>query len=190
MFLTILLHFCLFFLHFHNFLHLVFIFTCILYPFVYSFYYIKYIFAFYMCKKCLTSIKHHNINALFLYGNITQLMLWSSHINDFVIFIDSFHITGKRSNFMKKTNCTSPATEGLKSFEALRRETKENGISDSPWKKSTRRSTLYAMAKIRLRTHLICRKNLYSRSINSKPFSLPNPVITKKHIFSRCCQCC
>ena len=33
---------------------------------------------------------------------------------------------------MKKTNCTSPATEGLKSFEALRREAKENGISDSP----------------------------------------------------------
>ena len=30
---------------------------------------------------------------------------------------------------MKKTNCTSPATEGLKSFEALRREAKENGIS-------------------------------------------------------------
>ena len=30
---------------------------------------------------------------------------------------------------MKKTNCTSPAIESLKSFEALRREAKENGIS-------------------------------------------------------------
>ena len=30
---------------------------------------------------------------------------------------------------MKKTNCAFPATEGLKSFEALRREAKENGIS-------------------------------------------------------------
>ncbi len=67
---------------------------------------------------------------------------------------------------MKKTNCTSPATEGLKSFEALRREAKENGIPDSPWKRSTRRSALYAMVKIRLRVHLLCRKKLYSRGIN------------------------
>ena len=30
---------------------------------------------------------------------------------------------------MKKTNCAPPATESLKSFEALRREAKENVIS-------------------------------------------------------------
>ena len=94
---------------------------------------------------------------------------------------------------MKKTNCTSPATEGLKSFEALRREAKENGISDSPWKRSTRRSTLYAMAKIRLRVHLICKKNLYSHGINpnlSLYRLLPVYALTKDQVLSFRIKCC
>ena len=44
---------------------------------------------------------------------------------------------------------------------------------------------LHATVKIQLWMHLICRKNLYSRGINPQPFSLPAPVITEKHIFSR-----
>ena len=94
---------------------------------------------------------------------------------------------------MKKTNCTSPATEGLKSFEALRREAKENGISGLSLEEINKeiRAVRYGESSAPSASDL--QENLYSHGINpnlSLYRLLPVFALTKDQVLSFRIKCC